>query len=83
MKNDVLGNGRKFSVTEDGRKIDEDGFECPKASKPGVHYCVSVRRNDAGVELRGTEDPSMKTLPFTNKEWETFLESVKSGQFDL
>lgn len=81
--NNVLGNGKSFTVTAGGVKIDEDGFECSKFSKPGVHFCVSVKRDSNGVELRGTEDVSLKTLSFTNSEWELFVKGVKSGQFDL
>ncbi len=78
--NGMFENGRAFSVVN-GRKVDEDGFVCPSFSDP-AQWCVSVRKNDDGVEVRSTRDPSLTTVSFDDDEWAAFVAGVKNGEFD-
>ena len=66
-----------------GHKVSEDGFVCPSGSKPGVHYCVSVKKTERHVKVRDTKDPTKTTLIFNKEEWRIFVDGVKNGEFDV
>lgn len=78
--------GQVFTVREDGRKMDEDGFVCASGT-PGLRnplwFCVSVKIEADKVSVRDTKDPTKTTLRYTPEEWRAFIEGVKKGEFDL
>lgn len=43
--------------------------------------CVEVARGEDYILVRHSE--GSPTISFTEKEWHTFVEGVKSGEFDL
>lgn len=85
-KQAVSPTGQIFTINDEGRKVDEDGFICAMGT-PGLRnplwFCVSVKRNSNGVQVRDTKDPTKTTLSFTNDEWKAFVDGVKNGEFDL
>ena len=78
--------GQSFTINDEGRKIDEDGFMCAMGT-PGLRnpwwFCVSVKRDVNGAKVRDTKDPSKTTLSFTKEEWKAFISGVKNGEFDI
>ena len=78
--------GQEFTIRDDGRKEDEDGFVCA-AGTPGLRnplwFCVSVKITEGSVMVRDTKDPTKTTLTYSPEEWKIFTEGVKAGQFDI
>lgn len=50
----------------------------------GGSNCVEVQRGYTGVVMvRDSERPDGEVLIFTPAQWESFLEGVRAGTFDL
>jgi|GEM_PF-1865039 len=47
-----------------------------------VGACVGVKLNKNGAKIQNTGKPQI-TIPFSKKEWMTFIQGVKRGEFDL
>ena len=78
--------GEIFTINDKGRKVDKDGFMCASISgglRNPLWFCVSVKRDTDGVQVRDTKDPTKTTLSFTRDEWKAFIEGVKKGEFEL
>lgn len=72
-----------FRMGADGRKVDEDGFKTSGHTPSSPWFCVAVRANEAGVQVRDTKDPLKTTLTFSKDEWQAFVAGVKNGEFDV
>ena len=87
MTTTVFGpNGHEFTIGEDGRKQDSEGFICASGtpgSRNPLWFCVSVKITDKEVMVRDTKDPKKTTLSYTREEWQAFIKGVKKGEFDL
>jgi hypothetical protein len=54
-----------------------------KSARSGPNgNCVEVARLDNAITLRDSKNPTGPTLVFSPAAWRTFVESVRSGQFD-
>jgi hypothetical protein len=56
----------------------DTGFR--KSVRCDTGSCVEVAIGDE-VEVRNSTEPG-RTVVFTKKEWQTFVEGVRSGEFD-
>ena len=44
--------------------------------------CVEVQRDDSGVSVRDSKDPSGPVLRFTLDQWKAFIASCRADEFD-
>jgi len=44
--------------------------------------CVELRRNDQAVEVRDSKNPAGATLRSSTREFSSWLEGAKKGEFD-
>jgi len=54
-----------------------------KASHSATNNCVEVAFVDGQVALRDSKDRQGPVLLFSAAEWDSFLESVRAGEFEL
>lgn len=76
----VSQSGQKFTVNNEGRKVDQDGFMCSSISgglRNPLWFCVSVKRTADVIQVRDTKDPAKTTLSFNKNEWEAFIRLVR------
>nr|WP_089327522.1 DUF397 domain-containing protein [Actinomadura meyerae] len=45
--------------------------------------CVEVAADATAHSVRDSTNPGGPTLVYTNRSWRTFLETIKTGAFDL
>ncbi|MET8053595.1 DUF397 domain-containing protein [Streptosporangium sp. NPDC005286] len=66
--------------------MDLSGAEWHKStlSQGGGNNCVEVARNlpGGGQAVRDSKNPTGPVLKFTLGQWNTFISSVKDGEFD-
>jgi hypothetical protein len=48
----------------------------------GQGNCVEVATTPAAIGVRDSKDPSGPVLVFTTSEWQSFVDGVKTGDFD-
>ena len=44
--------------------------------------CVEARRSAGMIEVRNSKHPEAGFVSFTSKEWDSFLDGAKKGEFD-
>jgi len=66
-----------------GRKTNEEGFQCSTYTPTFLKKCVAVKRTTDAVMVRDTKDTGNTTLTFSTGEWNSFIKGVKDGEFDL
>lgn len=64
--------------------IDTEGLGWRKPERCETAACVEVAPLiDGGAAVRDSKTPGGPILTFTHKEWATFIEAVKQGEYDL
>ena len=60
------------------------GTRWKKSSRSGAGNCVEVADTGDSVHVRDSKAVAAAgpVLSFTRREWEAFIEGVKSGEFD-
>lgn len=53
-----------------------------KASFCQLRECVEVARQNGMISMRNSREPAGRILQYTDEEWESFVRSVKAGEFD-
>jgi Domain of unknown function (DUF397) len=53
-----------------------------KASFCASNECVEVSQQNAMIVMRNSKEPSGLMLHYSIEEWQTFIRSVKAGEFD-
>lgn len=54
-----------------------------KAARCGSGTCVEVAFIDDQIHIRDSKDPDGPVLRFTEQEWQAFVDTVHTGEFDL
>lgn len=75
--------GRYKPNPEFGGRKEHQGFVCAKGTWADTAWCVAVKRSKNGVQIRDTKDVTNKTLSFTKKEWQVFIQGIKDGEFEV
>ena len=63
--------------------LDMSRVEWRKASHSAKENCIEVAFVDEKVALRDSKDRQGPVLFFTPAEWQSFLDSVRAGEFEL
>jgi Domain of unknown function (DUF397) len=63
--------------------LDPTRAEWRKSTRSGGQgNCVEVADTPAAIGVRDSKDPSGPVLVFARSEWQTFVDGVKTGEFD-
>jgi hypothetical protein len=63
--------------------LDPTRAEWRKSTRSGGQgNCVEVADTPSAIGVRDSKDPSGPILVFARTEWQTFIDGVKTGEFD-
>jgi hypothetical protein len=54
-----------------------------RSSRCSGGTCVEIARVGDDCLIRDSKHPEVLPLRFSSREWETFVEGVRNGEFDL
>ena len=54
-----------------------------RSNDPTIAACVEIAATEGGRAVRDSKNPSGPQLTFSVAEWSTFVEAIKSHEFEL
>lgn len=81
----VLHNILQAGIVIDMKQLSSanNARDYQKSSFCGEGGCVGVARTAEGVSVVDLKQSKLKSLEFTQAEWQAFVAGVKNGEFDL